>query len=1283
MVDITGTSGNDTIVGTSSADKIDGLGGNDILKGGGGNDTITSGPGLDYLYGEDGNDTLISKRGTGPDYFDGGAGIDRVNVDLAKAAVSLRIDISDPTIMQYVGDGSTIINVEALTVTGGTASDTFIGAAEADSLGGYDGDDFLLGAGGNDTLNGGAGYDTAIFRGVASDYTITLQSNGSYKVVSALEGTDTLTDIENLRFADGDRPMVGYTAAATYWGSVNGTSALISAADLPDAIGATPNTGFTITGLTRASDGTWWASNEGQGEPGDSSYTPSLVHLSADFKTKLGEIILTKPVRALQGIAYKSATDEIFVASLSEGLVRVYKPDGQYVRSISPTTGTSVNGLAYDPTLDALVIGHENGNSQVRTIEWRSAVDGAFIKSITVAHEPDQLFFDASWGTQGALYYSYGDAGAGKTGYIEKVDVASGAVLGTYALPDADAIEGIYFDGTTLYVANDAYFHRGDPAANRVLTYEVTPEAQVLDVRSSTIALSIDLAVQDQTLADGTRLVGVDRLFFHGGSGNDSVKGGAFADTLVGGGGDDSISGGGGNDRLVGAAGNDSFIGGAGDDGIEGGAGSDILSYSGARASYSVTQLSPTSVSIRDTRAGSPDGTDLVVDVESFKFADGTFTLAQLLNPPAATITLSSTAFAEAQAQGSELASLSVPGSGAYSFSIVGDTGGLFAISGSKLVAGAVPLNFEQAAAYNLTIRATDASGAVIESSFSVAVQDVDEAATDLLVSNQQAIAENTSALTFVADLQIVDPDTPSAFRNNGVTVDDARFSVQDGKLYLNAGSALDFEAEPVVNLVLTVTSAGFDSFTRNLAVSVTDVNEAPQALLLSQASATISENSAIGQGIKLADVGVVDDALGVNEFSLSGTDASSFALRAVNGVTQLFYIGASPDFESRQQYSVTVSVRDQSLAAAPISSLFTMHIADVNEAPTGLTLSTNQASLEENTPIGTGIKIADLTVFDDALGTNAISVTGADASSFAIREASGTIGLYYVGATPDYELKNSYHVTVAVDDPTVGATPDALASFDLSIVDRPEGATEGDDRGANALYGTAAADTISGLGGNDELYGFGGNDTLDGGSGDDTLIGGSGADTLIGGSGIDIASYISALSGVRADLASPSKNSGDALGDTFSGIENLTGSSFNDVLSGNNSANVLIGGDGDDSLNGLGDGDILIGGAGNDLLQGQGGNDRLEGGAGDDILTGGKGGRDWFVYSGPNWGHDTIQDFEDGVDLLDFRGSGIRFEQLNLSQFGTDVLIRGQDGGDIRLSNMLLSQISTSDFIF
>jgi serralysin len=81
------------------------------------------------------------------------------------------------------------------------------GTSGADTLTGTAADDTLEGDGGNDMIYGGSGTDTAVFRGVRSDYTFINLANGDLQVnntagSTAQDGTDTLSSIEILRFAD-------------------------------------------------------------------------------------------------------------------------------------------------------------------------------------------------------------------------------------------------------------------------------------------------------------------------------------------------------------------------------------------------------------------------------------------------------------------------------------------------------------------------------------------------------------------------------------------------------------------------------------------------------------------------------------------------------------------------------------------------------------------------------------------------------------------------------------------------------------------------------------------------------------------------------------------------------------------------------------------------------------------------------------------------------------------------------------------------------------------------
>jgi Ca2+-binding RTX toxin-like protein len=187
-----------------------------------------------------------------------------------------------------------------------------------------------------------------------------------------------------------------------------------------------------------------------------------------------------------------------------------------------------------------------------------------------------------------------------------------------------------------------------------------------------------------------------------------------------------------------------------------------------------------------------------------------------------------------------------------------------------------------------------------------------------------------------------------------------------------------------------------------------------------------------------------------------------------------------------------------------------------------------------------------------------------------------------------------------------------------------------------DTLTGNDGANDLHGLDGSDILKGGGGADSLDGGSGDDILKGGGGADSFEGGTGNDTVSYSDSPSsggtgiyGVSVDLYPgdfPGHGVGaDAQDDTYSSIENVTGSGYIDYLTGTDDANVLNGLDGDDTL---------VGNGGNDTLDGGNGADRLTGGLGDDLLRGGPGADELNGAGGPVTieGSDTA-DYSDKTD--------------------------------------------------
>ena len=120
---------------------------------------------------------------------------------------------------------------------------------------------------------------------------------------------------------------------------------------------------------------------------------------------------------------------------------------------------------------------------------------------------------------------------------------------------------------------------------------------------------------------------GGDRI--KGQQGGDRLYGETGNDTIQGGVGDDRIFGGAGDDKLFGGTGDDTLAGGAGYDTIQGGDGTDQLQLAGQTGDYFLSERAGGGYLLSGPAS---DGQDVVFDVETFHFADGTeMTLDELL----------------------------------------------------------------------------------------------------------------------------------------------------------------------------------------------------------------------------------------------------------------------------------------------------------------------------------------------------------------------------------------------------------------------------------------------------------------------------------------------------------------------------------------------------------------------------------------------------------------------------------------------------------------------------
>jgi Ca2+-binding RTX toxin-like protein len=228
-------------------------------------------------------------------------------------------------------------------------------------------------------------------------------------------------------------------------------------------------------------------------------------------------------------------------------------------------------------------------------------------------------------------------------------------------------------------------------------------------------------------------------------------------------------------------------------------------------------------------------------------------------------------------------------------------------------------------------------------------------------------------------------------------------------------------------------------------------------------------------------------------------------------------------------------------------------------------------------TAAGLGCVLAGNTISCPKAGVTTVTIeTGDGSDQVTIDPTLGTassVGAIVVdGGSGDDSITN---------DSTVATTASYADSAAGVTVDLGSGSATGD--GNDTLTGVT---NVIGSSLGDSLSGDANANVLAGGGGSDLLAGRGGADTLDGGGGTDTVDYSAAAAGVVVDLAAGVASAdGDGGSDTLVSVENVTGSSLGDSLSGDANANVLAGGGGADNL---------VGGLGADTIDGWPGDDTI-----------------------------------------------------------------------------------------
>ncbi|WP_156951840.1 cadherin domain-containing protein [Bradyrhizobium sp. WSM1743] len=436
---------------------------------------------------------------------------------------------------------------------------------------------------------------------------------------------------------------------------------------------------------------------------------------------------------------------------------------------------------------------------------------------------------------------------------------------------------------------------------------------------------------------------------------------------------------------------------------------------------------------------------------------------------------------------------------------------------------------------------------------------------------------------------------------------------------------------------------------------------QAPKGATL--ASSQVAENAANGTIVGTV-VGVDPDADAVLTYSLANDAGGRFAIDAATGQITVVN-GALLDYESVTSHAVVVRVTDQT--GLTFDKSFTLTVTDVNEAPTGATLTGGTTA--ENAANGTVLgSVAGLD--PDAGATLTYALTDDADGRFAINGSTGEITVAN-GGLLDYETATSHSVTVRVTDQS-GLTFDK--SFTIEVTDVSESVNHaptdatltGGSMAENAANGTVVG-AVAGIdpdAGAVLTYSL-----VDDAGGRFAINATTGQILVANGALLDYEAATSHSVTVRVtDQGGLTYDEVFALNVTDVAGATLNGTSAADTLTGTAEGDVINGVDGNDVLNGLAGNDALDGGTGSDTMNGGTGNDvYIVDAAGDVVNENANEGIDEVRTSLSSYTLGANVENVTATTSTALTASGNTLDNLIKGNSGNDVLFGG-DGNDTLL---------------
>lgn len=819
-------------------------------------------------------------------------------------------------------------------------------------------------------------------------------------------------------------------------------------------------------------------------------------------------------------------------------------------------------------------------------------------------------------------FYSIGESAAGRIVQLYSgttlVGSTTTAAAGGYQIQTstAGALEIVYAGGG-LVGERGASFTAGTLNVKFDLTDGNTIETNV----SSTLTRG----------AQNLTLLSIDNV---NGTGN------SLDNVIIGNKANNTLDGSSGNDTLLGGDGNDTLLGGTGSDTLNGGGGTgDTAVFSGNLADYAFVYAAATQTYTVYNADGS---VDTVNGVESFQFADGTRTAAQLPLSGAAPLRTASVSIASAiQAEGNS-------GSTIYTFTVALN-GAVYTTQTLGYTASGTGVDAANAADFSGPVSGT-VTFLAGETSKQIQISvsgDMTFEATETFSVTLSAPSAGLVLGNAVAIATISNDDAPPVNSINGTAGSDSLIG-SSGVDVLHGLAANDLLQGAGGEDVLDG-GEGRDVASYTLSAAGVTVNLATNINLGGDAEGDTFVSIESIRGSSLADH-ITGDGNANTLLGLAGNDS----LYGGDGNDTLEGGTGSDNMNGGSGLLDTASYAN-SAAAVTVNLATNVNTAgdaegDVLSNIEGLSGSSHGDSL-------TGNAVA-----------NTINGNNGDDVIFGM---GGNDTLY--GGNGDDTLNGGDNDDILVgglgaDQIDGGSGTDTLtyaASLAAVTINLATNVNSGGDAEGDVLsqieklIGSRFADNITGTALTDTLYGGDGDDFLFGGDAKDILHGGLGADTIDGGGSLgDYAYYTKSLAAVTVNLSTNVNTGGEAEGDILINIEYVYGSSYSDNLTGNSVANSLYGYYGNDTLDGLAGNDYLLGGAGNDT----------------------------FKFSGLAIGKDVVADYTDGIDKIRFDGlAGLDFADLLITGQGTNIVtVTGfESGSSVIVKSATVFTLDASDFLF